>query len=658
MCRRSVIQHMAAVCVSAAVCASAAAEVGVSSALEDRVDLSALSRPHLVMRFDFDETQHGNYSDIPMFWERHVAAGFPQYVKGTFDREVGDTAPPSFRLDLNAGSVAYHYRAPIIRVKPSSDYQVTASIRTTQLAHARAWLSSCFLDSSGTPLPGSERTSPLFGGEEEHAEWQPITVFLTGGNKRATHLGLSVWLAQRAHWHVGPRPPHWVDYREVRGSAWLDDIEITPLPHRILEATSPGNLFGAEETVRLHVNVEDSSNLELTAQLDVYGADGRAILNAPVRIRRKHDPPQSPVELPGLPAGLYTARMRIHAHKGVLSDTHLTFAKLAPKHLAAMRHSTQYGLVLEHLDESQFDAYTKLVAHLGVGRVKFPVGLQLLTGDAANVSNPGRDGFLRRLTANRQRLVATFADQPDPQSEDPSGDTTILDIVDNDPEVWRPGLSLVLAHFADLAYFWQLAPDGQEAVLWDKRMGDGLKRLGKEFAGMLTDPSFVVPWSAHLEPPDPATDPAGSAEYISVHVPGSMPPHSIEAHLRSFTASTKRDTWAVIEPPAQNRYLREPRLADVAKRLIFARWSGAHTVFTPPLWRARERVGGRIIEPTEDYLVFRTVADVVGRGRPAGSIYLGPTVRCRIFDRGGPATLAIWDDAPPPDGRTLLIKVS
>ena len=62
----------------------------------------------IVHRFDFDERAAGNLEDIPKFWERVRRPGFPHYAYGVFDLTVGRPAAPSFYLNSEGRSVAYH----------------------------------------------------------------------------------------------------------------------------------------------------------------------------------------------------------------------------------------------------------------------------------------------------------------------------------------------------------------------------------------------------------------------------------------------------------------------------------------------------------------------------------------------------------------------
>ena len=79
-----------------------------------------------------------------------------------------------------------------------------------------------------------------------------------------------------------------------------------------------------------------------------------------------HRRTQNPVA--DLKPGLYHAHMRIHAQKGILSETTLVFGKLAPSLTARVGGANRYGIVLKDLPADHLNDYASLIDHLGVGR--------------------------------------------------------------------------------------------------------------------------------------------------------------------------------------------------------------------------------------------------------------------------------------------------
>jgi hypothetical protein len=62
-------------------------------------------------------------------------------------------------------------------------------------------------------------------------------------------------------------------------------------------------------------------------------------------------------------------------------------------------------------------------------------------------------------------------------------------------------------------------------------------------------------------------------------------------------------------------------------------------------------------EPTEEFIIFRTLASVLGDAVPAQKIALDPDVMCLAFTQGEGATLVLWDPTAPPTGRMHIVQL-
>src|SRR5271168_1712723 len=86
--------------------------------------------------FDFEETALGNFESTPMFWRKVVGPGFPAYASGRFDHDVFRSEHTSFRLDIDSGSAAYRFVAPLERripINSNADYYILGFAKTTPL---------------------------------------------------------------------------------------------------------------------------------------------------------------------------------------------------------------------------------------------------------------------------------------------------------------------------------------------------------------------------------------------------------------------------------------------------------------------------------------------------------------------------------------------
>ncbi|HOQ86186.1 MAG TPA: hypothetical protein PLQ89_10735, partial [Phycisphaerae bacterium] len=175
-----------------------------------------ISGRRIIKHFDFDERPLNNLGTVPLYWRPWRADGFPLYLEGAFDTNEGHHSPPSFRLDLDGGSIAYQYEGNDIAVRANSDYLVVAWVKTAGVKHARAYMTAYFLDRKGNRIPGTEQTTELAGGTGETTGWEPIQVGLTGNVPDARYMGLSVWLVQPRVWDPRPPGPRAIENEDVR----------------------------------------------------------------------------------------------------------------------------------------------------------------------------------------------------------------------------------------------------------------------------------------------------------------------------------------------------------------------------------------------------------------------------------------------------------
>src|SRR5437588_4841363 len=180
----------------------------------------------VVKSFDFDETSLGNFESGPMNWARHVGQGFPRYLAGRFDRNLGHAAAPSLRLSLMGGNVGTVYEGRDIPVHPRSDYRVVAWVRPDRLKYARAYFTACYLDRAMQKIESSERRSVPIGGDG-NSDWHEIVIDLPGGTDDARWIGLGCWVLQPEQPPEQPRP---IRLEDMSGGAWFDDVTVLRLP--------------------------------------------------------------------------------------------------------------------------------------------------------------------------------------------------------------------------------------------------------------------------------------------------------------------------------------------------------------------------------------------------------------------------------------------
>ncbi|HUW84014.1 MAG TPA: hypothetical protein VMZ31_14615 [Phycisphaerae bacterium] len=616
------------------------AQQTIASSLADEPEDIRASERRIVKHFDFDERQLGNLEDVPMHWLHYQANGFPHFVKGRFDFEVGHEDPPSFVLELAGRSVAYHYYASDIPAKLASQYLIVGWVKPEHLDHARAYVSAYFLDRDGNKIAESERFSRMVGGADGGPQWRRVTVALPGRYERARFIGIQAWVAQPEVWGSGKKHELQIYRQTIHGRAWFDDITVYRLPRAELYTRAAGNAFAPASPPRILAEVGDPDGEGIEARLDVRAADGRVILSQPVPVQTLPSDEPSVVDMGDLSPGLYRASLTIESQGQELIRRVLHFACLAPLAGAWSGGATEFGVDVGRPPDAAVDAVLALTGQLGIRRVKLPVW-QTATSEQVLAADPEFERLLRELVSQRMSVVATLASPPAGLAEHYGTlERSLLDVLAGPPDFWRPYLGLVVARYADVVSQWQLGKDGDSQLMWDGRLPASLTTLRSEMAKLVTNPEMVCSWSAAHRLPQDHLD----AQFVCLHVPADVPPERISEQLSDFRGRINQPVWVTLAALDASQYQRLPRLVDFAKRVVLARAAGAEAVFAERPWVYRS-VGSRpTVEPTEEYLVYRTLTSTLSTSLPAGTMYLGDTIRCHIFDHGSKSTLVVWSE--------------
>ncbi len=649
---------------------------------------SDIERPSIIGRrivrhFDFSEEPLGNFESVPMFWRRLAADGFPPYLEGRFDAQVGRSAVPSFRLDLDGGSIAYRYEGRDISVRSDSDYLVVAWVRTQGLDSARAYLTAVYLDRRGDEIPGTVQRSRLVGGTPGADAWQPISVGLPGGVAHARYIGTTLWLTQAKEHDRSARPVTRIEFEDVRGSAWFDDLTVFRLPRVQLRPAVEGNLFVDPEPVELLAEVHDPDGLRLEAMLRVRDMEGRLVVETPVEVLPQAGPPQQRstgpqrIALSWLDIGAYDAELLVTTADASLVRRTLRFARAGPRMGGPAARGRGFGVELTTVAEELFAPQQRLLAQLSPEWVKLPVWN--LEDAVGSDGNPDRaiDHYVESVAAMQATPVGVMAARKnvtavsdaarsapgnavgmtggtDVAASRPAFGRELLpdlpDLLSGDPATWQPLIAANWSRYAGLIPVWQLGGDADGDLTDHPRLPDGLMRLRQEMLPILRDPRLAVSGGV-LSSAFP-----NGIDYRSVRVPTTIPPDDFEAELTPLLKAGP-PAWLTLELLPESGYQRVPRLADLAKRLAQAAFVQPAGISVAAPWSTQIGEGGAFAEPSEDYLVFRTLADLLGGSTPVARMTLDGTISCLVFDHHGTAVLFAWDDRAPPYGREHLLSL-
>ena len=601
-----------------------------------------------VHRFTF--TEPDNFTGLPKYWVAFRT--LPTFTLGRFDAAVGHESAPSFYLGLNGRDVAYRYVGPPFEtpVRPNSDYQVVGWMRPDRLRSARAQITAFYVDREGLPIASTQVFSRLVGGEGD--TWEAVSLHLSTGPREARSVGLTVRIMQEQTWRTGTKPHRYIEPTDVEGGAWFDDLVIHRLPRAVISTQVAGNVFVAPRMPTLQVVVTDGEPQGLTASVTLSDATGQEIQSDAVEVDAAADYGGTVIEYGHLAPGIYQATLRVGAGSDILVLRWRTIAFLREPYRGGTSVSRPFGVVLDGV--GQVEDQLSLLSVLGVGTVKLPLWSASGAETGFAYATDALDRLLHDLVKSRVSTMSVLAGPPLELTR-AAGEfpRPLLDILADNPDGWREHLSHVVAPYASVFRSWQIGGDNDPTMTDPRLLSAVLPIVRTEMKKLITVPELTVPGNAHLAPE------AGklAADNISLTIPNDVQPEWIPEHLRAYRELGYRQLGVYVEPLSWDRYDRVALLADLAKRIVYARHGGADRVFVPQPWRERATVSGMITEPTEEYVVLRTMVDLLADAELASTLNLSPEVTCLAFDSGKDAVLVLWDDAAGPEGRTHELQL-
>lgn len=615
---------------------------------------SVLQRGRVVHHFDFDERGEGNLEDIPKYWIPVRPDGFPGFAEGGFDFDLGGLAPPSFYLACNGRSAVYHYTGPETRVRPNSEYRIEGYVRPDRLASARACLSAHFLDRQGDPLLGTLVRSRYIGGVDEGRDWRRVELHLPAAPPEAFTVGLMVWVLQEAKWNTAvPRRRH-IPKIDVHAGAWFDDITIHALPRVEISTSSPGNVLSPSGPQELRAFVADIEGRGLIGRLFITAADGRVAEThtIPATVGAFLEPIVIPVG--HLAPGFYEARLDVHAGETLVASRRLSFVRLAPLRHEESAGGRAFGVVIRPEARTDVDEELALLRQQRVRSVKLPVWTGLAEPASTTITPPSIDRLVQGLVKGGVALTGVFFGPPAAiVHRDGTYPRPLIELLGEPPEVWQDYLAAVVAPHASLLRWWQVGSCAEDTPIDGKNLTRAVTQLREVMGRFISLPMLALPASSRIEP----VQKKWPVEQVALSIGGEIQPNWFAPQIERYRDLGYEHVSVYLQPLPAGRYQRIPRLADWARRIITARFEGADTVFVPQPWDIRETAHGKVTEPTEEYIILRTIADTVADARPGQRVPVTPGVECLAFHDHQSTTLALWDAHAPPEGRSYHLQL-
>jgi len=620
-----------------------------------RTEAHAASRPErIVHTFDFDERADGNLEDVPKYWEPLRASGFPHYTSGAFDFAVGKGAPPSFYLASEGRNVAYQYEGPNTRVRANIDYRIEGFIRADRLQAARTCLSAHFLDRFGQPIPETLARSRYVGGPRDGDAWVKVELYLPTAPPGARSIGLVGWVLQERLWRDEVPSYRHIMKTDVHGGAWFDDITVHSLPHARLTTVAPGNVLVPGEVQELLVTLADTVDPNVYADLSITDGEGKRVESHRFPVASGGPLVPFRVRVDRLPPGSYHARLDVIAEGTPIISRTLAFARLARPLRDTGTRGRPFGVVIDESDRTDLETELRLLTHQSVGSAKLPVWSKFQDILPKNASGRQSDELLYKLTQAGFALTAVLADPPRALAgEESTYALSLVELLSGEPSVWADHLAAVVAPNSSMYRWWQIGRDATVPIASRGDFARAANQVRDAMRTYTTMPRLVGPTSSGF---DIGAD-GPPVEQLSLAIGHELRPAEFAALFEDVRELGYEHVSAYVEALPHERYLRLPRLADWAQRIIAARHADADTVFVPQTWRTRRAPTGPVTEPTDGYPILRTVADVLGDAVPGPQVPLSGDIRCLAFYSGQEAVLALWDPTAPLEGKSQAIQL-
>lgn len=637
---------------SAAVSVCAFGQESTSPVADDRATADPANR--IVHHFDFNERDQGNLEDVPKFWEPFRPRLFPHFAYGMFDVQTGHQAPPSFHLTSEGRNVAYQYRGPQTRVRANTEYRIEGFIRPDRLRYGRACLSAQFLDRFGRTIGGTLVRSRFIGGPSDSADWTQVDLFLAPAPPRARSIALIAWVLQDKAWNTAVAPRRHIVRNDVFGGAWFDDITIYTLPHATLRSSSPGNVLVADESANLEVILADYEDAKLEGLLTIKDAEGREVEAHTIAVAYRTNITPSRIGVGHLDPGLYLAELDVFSQRKRILKRVLRFATVAGRYSPPATLSRAFGIVIDPHERSDPETEFSLLLHQVARSVKLPMWTGLPDAPLSTLHQQAADRLMQALAKNSFTLIGVFAGAP-ASIVRASGAYVrpLIELLNDDPAAWQEHLAVVVAPNAGVFRMWQLGPDVGGVRSTTERLSKAVDQIRSAMRRFITAPQLAVVETASAFDKDTPR----LVDHATLSFGSDTPPDAFSSAIESEKARGYQSVSVFVEPHSADRFRRIPRLADWAQRIIAARHAGAQVVYVPQTWRVRETTLGRWSEPTEDYLVLRTIADLLAATEPGPRLTIAEGVHALAFERGEETILALWDESASLEGRKHVIQL-
>lgn len=604
--------------------------------------------------FDFEERRLGNEEPLPMHWRKVSGPGLPHYVNGHLSTDRHRSGRYSFRYDLNGGGLVYRLEPGRIQVQTGAHYRVEAWCQTTVLPNARARVSAYLADEWGRMIPKTLAHSELYAARTESEPWKRLSLELSADSPDAKSLVIELELLQPMHYATSDLGEHALFTQDIHGSAWFDDVSVSQVPQIRLRTDRPGNIFGRGEPVRIQVVVNDRFTDDLTSQVIVKNAKGRAVYQrsgavelAPA-LPEDHGRRRMIVDVPGLSPGWFEASVAMTSHGQSLGSQSIALV-LLPDDGGRVAPDGRFGFIATDLPFETWEQLPRILPMLSAGRVKLAVWSG--QGDVEASRAAAFDRLLGQLHDEGITPTACLVEPP-PGVSDAIGQPGWPALLKAPAADWQPRLAYLISRHANHLDRWQIGADGSEAFVTNPAMRQVYRSVYAQFSALVDKPDLAMPWPAYYELGNDLPAPT-----IALSVPTSVLPSQLPLYIEEVRKHRERHLSLSLEVLGARQYGRYVQIRDLAERVIYALAAGAKRIDLPLPLDAVTEDRQATQQPQELFLIVRTLVSTLSGAQYKGRIQIADGVEAFLFDRNGQGILALWDRGNSAGVKDLAINL-
>ncbi len=602
--------------------------------------------------FDFEERERGNVEDVPMDWVKLEGPGMPHYVNGKLSSVNAASGKYSFKFDLNGGSLVYRYPAGKIKVHPHANYRVAVMTKADPLPNARVRLTAYFADIDARPVKNSIRHSKLFAGGSD--QWTQLEVELDA-DENCKSLVIELSLLQPSVYRASTLGQAALFEQDIKGTAYFDDLVIAQVPRSRMSTDRPGNIFKRSEPMAVRMRINDRFTDDLVCKLIVTDAQKRNVHQynggIPLTLEPGRDPQEAAkigsVSLPDLPAGWYRVSMQLSSHGVVVGDESLDLIRLADEG-ARINPDQRFGMIATHLPMSGWGELPALLPYLGAARIKLAVW-----NDQDDVESQQLKFSLLLESLRDLRITPTAClAAPPPKVANLIGGTTWPQILKAPAETWQPQLSYMISRYSAFLDRWQFGVDDQaNEFVSNPAMRRAYQAVYKQFAALMQKPDLAMPWPAFFEPE------GDLPPSVALSIPSEILPEQLPLYINDMRAKAGQQLSLSLQLLSADRYGREAQLRDYVQRIVYALSAGADRIDLPLPFTVAGASNQTVKQPSELFLVMRTMMQTLGHTTYKGRVPVGDDVEAFLFDRAGEGVMILWSKAGTGDKANKTVQI-